>query len=398
MLTGLDRLTGLLLQDADGNPAARDALRAVLAVTRLSDLRDAKLGYPLLDLARQWGLQLTDDQAAELARLRRRETVMNVELAGVAGALSSAPGDYLLMRGPALARFYPARWVRQYNDLDILLRDGRSVPEILQKLAQRGYYVARPVVSRSTAAGLWFGIALNKQVEGLAHPMYLDLTSLGPGLSGTRSMTLPAAAWRSLDTIQVNGTAVPVPSCTWQAVLFAIELAERRGSFAWRDVLDLAMLDRSAPDWPTVRSLLKRFPEAAAGLGALARLGQECARAAGLMNTGPGPLTVSWPARRLRPPGPRALTVTVAVTLIKRVRQRRPALARWMAERAPAGLWFSLGLPLYLLPSGQQALAGADGYRLAGLPGYRARIYPLVPRGYSKAAFGPRPEEVAGRQ
>ncbi len=393
----LARLTGLLSQDTRAGEDVRAELAAVLAGVTLEELVHAKLGYPLLHLADRWGIGLTDAQAAELARLRRREAVMNAELGEVADALAGGPCEYLLMRGPALTRFYPEGWVRQYNDLDILVRNERSVPEVLSRLARRGYYVARPVVSRATAAGTWLGIALNKRVSGLGHPMYLDVTSLGPALSSTRNLTLPSAVWRTLDTVGVNEARIPVLPRDWQAALFAVELAERRGSFVLRDVLDLAMLDRSSPDWSAVRSRLRGFAEAAAALGAVARLGRDCGRAADGTTGAAGPLAVTWPAPRRRPPGPRAVAAATVSTLIGRAKRRSPVLARWMAERAPARLWFALGLPVYLLPPWSVPLRGADGRRLAGLPGYRGRVYPLVPPGYTQAVFAPRSREVADR-
>jgi hypothetical protein len=391
-VVSLERLTGLLRRAAVGggiDDALRGELTAVLSAADI-DLGAAKLGFPVLHLAAQLGVPLTDAQTAELARLRRREAVMNAELEQVVAALDGL--DHLLMRGPALTRWYPEGWVRQYNDLDLLIRDAAAVPAVLSRLARHGYYVARPIVARTGRAGTWLGIALNKQVEGLGHPMYLDVTSLGPALGSTRNLTLPAAAWRTRESVPLGNVSVPVLDRFWQAALLAVELVERDGAFALRDVLDLAVLDRGDLDRAAVRSRLVDVPEAVAALDALAGLAGTCATAAGDQPDRPA---LDRPGRRR--PGLRARVADRTTTVIRGVKRRSPALARVLVERAPARLWFALGLPVYLLPPWGAPLPGADGGRLAGLPGYRGRIYPLAPPGYARAVFAPGAEEVAAR-
>lgn len=387
---GLARLVGLLGQDELDEPLTRPEVAAALSAMGLGELGRHKIAYPLLNLADRWNIELTADQATELARLRRRESILNAELAAVADALGDGAIDYVLMRGPALTRFYPDGWVRQYNDLDILLRNDASIPEVLDRLSRRGYYVARPIVGRASATGVWLGVALNKRLDGLGHPMYLDVTTLGPGLSTTRNITLSGHAWRTLDTIQINDSRIPVLGQDWQVALFGVELVERGRFFVARDVLDLAMLSREQPDWARIRTDLNDHAEAVAALGSLARLGLACERAADRHDR-PATPVAAWPDRRRRGPGPRALAALATRTVIRRLSQRRPAAARWLAERLSARLWFALGLPIYLLPPWGEPLRGADGLRLAGLTGYRGRVYPLVPSGYTEAALSGKP-------
>lgn len=397
---GLQRLTGLLAELANcpvvgcsgrtraASAATRAELAAVLPGTDLASLRETKLGYMLLNLASQWGITLTAPQDDELARLRCREAVLNAELAGIAAALAGSGADYLVMRGPALTRFYPTGWVRQYNDLDLLVRDDTALPTVLRRLARHGYYVARPVVSRAVATGIWRGIALNKQVDQLGHPMYLDMTSLGPALSSTRHLTVPAACWQDREMLTTAGIPVPVSGATWQVALFAAELVERRGSFVLRDVLDLAALGRGSPDWAAVRAYLQETPQAGAALGSLILLARACGELSGTSGGVPAELLdISWPRPHRSALEPRALVAATVTRGIRLAKRRSPGLARWLVERAPTRAWFALGLPVYLLPPWQTPLRGGGGRQADGWPGYRGRVYPLVPPGYSKAVF-----------
>jgi Uncharacterised nucleotidyltransferase len=390
----MQRLVGMLCQLPLDDRTARTELAAALARAEPADLAASKLSYLLLQLAEQWDVPLSGAQSAELARLRRREYLMDQELALIASALGSV--EYLLLRGRALGRFYPQGWARQYNDIDILVRDERAVPAALDELARHGYYVARPVVSRAAGRRIWLGMALNKHVPGLEHPMYLDVTTLGPALSSTRHLSLPAAAWRTAGRIEVNGVPVRVPGTAWQAALLAAELAERRGDYILRDVLDLAMMDRAGVDWRAVGSCLSGDRDAAVAVGAVARLGNACGRAAGSPDTlAGGPLAVSWPAVGRRRRSPRELIVAAVYSVILLVKGRRARLARRLVEWMPTRPWFACGLPVYLLPPWETPVRGGRGRQVAGLAGYRGRVYPLVPPGYSAAVFASSSGKVA---
>lgn len=403
----LAELVGLLAARAvPPDPAVRDAVAAVLARPDLDGADGAKLSYLVLDLAERSGIELTQDQAAELARLRRRSRVLDEELVGIAEALAQVTADYVLLRAGALGRHYPNGWVRQYNDVDLLLRDERPVAAVLDRLAGQGYHLARPVVSRAQGSGVWLGLALNKPAPALGHPMYLDLTTLGPGLSRTRCLPLPERAWRTRERLMVGSCAVPVLDAAWQAVVFAVELVERRGAYLLRDVLDLAMLDRAGVDWSAVGAWLRTAPDAAAALGQLGRWARAGgvptalagagdgggAGAAGSAGVAASPAVVGWRDR----------VIAGSDAAVRAVKRCHSGAARRLVELVPARAWFALGLPVFLLPPGPGPAApgiqrGGKGRQTAGLAGYRGRIYPLVPPGYAEAAFGPRRGEVVSR-
>ncbi|WP_433475105.1 nucleotidyltransferase family protein [Spirillospora sp. CA-142024] len=398
----LCRLLDDLLETGLERPSPPAEIHSLLALPDLADAERAKLSYLALHFAERWDVTLTAEQSAELSRLRRRTAILERELATVGATLNRGGADYVLLRAVGLSRFYPDGWVRQYNDVDILLRDDRSLPAALDRLRGLGYYLARPIASRRSGTGLWLGLALNRQVSDLGHPMYLDLTTLGPALSRARSLTLPEDAWRRREQVTVAGTPIPVLDPTWQAVVFAGEMVERDGAYQPRDALDLVMLHRGGARWPEVAARLRSAPDAAEALGRVAELARSSLPAAGLGTDPP----VSRPAGRWPLPGApsrlpywRDAVVEASDALVRAVRRVSPRAARHLVERAPARAWFAAGLPVYLLPVPPPQVhpgvfRGGTGRQTAGLSGLRGRVYPLVPRGYSKAVFTPPLTEV----
>ena len=346
----------------------------------LAVLRTEKLAFTVLAALDR--PELTLHQTMEVERLTTRESVLEAELVRIARVLGSAGIEYLLLRGPALGRMYPSGWKRQYNDVDLVLRRTDQVPQALERLTRLGYYLARPMVCRAQGHRSWLGIALNRTLSGLGHPMYLDLTTLGPALSAGHALVLPEAAWESRDSVSLGGTEVPVLDPTWQAVVFAVELVERAGQLIGRDRLDLVALERGRARWADVAEHLAAAPSALAAL-------IEAAQAFDLdlplpdRDRVPGTPGVDWRAGLLR-------CLDRAQRWGRRV---SPRGTRRLLRRIPASGWYRLGLPLYLLP----VLDGWPGYEppgvcgphTAGLSGFVPQLLPLVPRGYTDAAFRP---------
>jgi hypothetical protein len=347
----------------------------------MSVLREQKTAYTVL--AALPG-PLGAPGAAELARLGRRERILEAELAVVAGALAEAGVAHLLLRGPAIGRRYPPGWKRQYNDLDVLLRREEQMTAALDALATRGYYLARPIVCRKQERRTWLAVALNKTVPGLEHPMYLDLATLGPGLGASRAFVLPDAAWAECETLaRTSGdVGIPVLATDWQAVVFAVELVEREGRFVDRDLLDLHALDLARARWPEVAGRLSGAPRALAAL-------RRAAESFGLtldLRSPAAPRRSTLSAWRERVPAAFARAQRAG-------RKVSPGVTRALVRRFPTRLWYRLGLPLYLLPT----TAGFRGYgapgtvgpQTGGLRGFVAQVQPLVPPGYSAAVFKP---------
>ncbi|MFI8946891.1 nucleotidyltransferase family protein [Streptomyces sp. NPDC053750] len=357
----------------------------------LDALKETKSAYTVLQAWAARALPLGPEARAELDRLRTREAVLDRELAAASSCLTEAGVEHLLLRGHALGTRYPAGQVRQYNDVDLLIREGDALPSALTALRSLDYYTARPMVCRRDGAGLWAGVALNRRVEGLGHPMYLDLTTLGPGLDRASAVPLPADAWAGLRELPVGGALVPVLDTTWQAAVFAVELVEREGKFIFRDLLDLLALDRGGADWDAVVAALAGAPAAVVALAELHRIAQE----------------TGIPVRTARVPRPpshgcgtavstrsRRAAVAALDHVIARLRGNNKARARRLVELFPVRPWFALGLPVFVLPpAADRQVSGGAVLRGVGLPDHRALVYPLVPPGYSRAAFAPPAEE-----
>jgi hypothetical protein len=385
----LREVVAAICRDDLDSPELRGALTSVLGRSDLGGGSAAKVGYLVLDLADRLELSLPDHHRSELERLRRRADVLDQEAVTIAAALAATGVDYLLLRAAGLARFYPPTLVREHNDLDILLRDEHDVGRVLKSLTAVGYYLARPIVARAERAGVWLGIALNKQVSGLGHAMYLDLATLGPGLSRSRCLTLPAAAWNQRERIERAHSEFPVLDRHWQAVTFGVELVERGGAYVLRDLVDLVMLSRSGVDWSLVSPRLAAHPEAGRAL-------RDLALQAGPFGV-PDPFSaLTRPEKPRRawqrvPRGWRDATVAASDAVIRAVRHRRPTLARRLVERIPVRGWFRAGLPIFLLPTapGESPAGRAP---INGLDGFRAVLFPLVAPGMTARLFGPSPD------
>jgi hypothetical protein len=359
----------------------------------LDALKETKAAYTALDAWAAQGLPLGPQAGAELERLRTRERVLGRELAAASACLTAAGIEHILLRGDALGTRYPQGQVRQYNDVDLLLREGTALPRALTALRALDYYLARPVVCRRDRAGLWAGAALNRRVEGLGHPMYLDVTTLGPGLDRASALPLPAEAWAGVRHLTVLGTSVPVLSTTWQAVVFALELVERNGEFIFRDLLDLLALERDGTEWDAVAAALVGAGGAAAAAAALADL-HRVARETGIPV---GELPARMRAVRVRPPVAlrcRRRAVRALDHLVARTRAHDPVRARRLVTLFPVRAWFALRLPVFVLPPAtDQEPPGGAVLRAVGLPGHHALVYPLVRPGYSRTAFAPAAKE-----
>jgi hypothetical protein len=368
----------------------KSALAQIVTRADLAGADREKLSYLVLHLAAQFGLALVGEHAAELERLRRRDTILEREGAAVTQALLATGCDHLLLRAQGLRRFYPPGWVRQYNDLDILVRNDRDVGSIFKSLAHLGYYVARPVVARREGTNNWVGVALNKQLIGLGHPMYVDLTTLGPALTRSRCLRLPDEAWRDRDHTAIGDATISVLDSNWQAVIFAVEMVERNRQFVLRDVVDLAMLHHAGVEWPLVYQRLGRSPLAQHALISLTRWARE--------------YTVSGPADALGDVASRGrnayrcnadwkdVAVRVTDASIRAVRRRDSAFAPRLVEHLPTSAWYRLGLAIFLLPPVPDRDAPAKhfgGAPIAGLAHYRPLVFPLVPAGTAAKIFRP---------
>lgn len=357
---------------------SRLAEQVSLPEVRLAEVRRHKLVGPYL--------LLRPGNRTEEARQRRRAAVLADELAGVTGRLGAAGVEHALLRGPAVAQFYPAGWPREANDIDLVVRHPRQLAVALDALTPAGWFTARPVVTRRDrgAGGSWAAAALNKLRPDLGHPVYLDLTVGGPAVDRSRCVPVPDAAWASAIPVRVADSDVPAFDPTHLVVLLAVEWMEREEPTG-RDLMDFVVLRDRVVDWDYVGRQI-RDHRLQRGVHSLSRL----AASAGLAD-------VAEQLRRLTPTGGsagrtwRLRTLAGVDRLYIQGMRRNPVATLAVVERLPAAAWFAGGLPVYAYPPRRDGrpLRGAAGRAAGGLAGYRARVRPVAEDADVDDVFGP---------
>ncbi|WP_158083195.1 nucleotidyltransferase family protein [Streptomyces antioxidans] len=186
------------------------------------------------------------ESAGDLSYYETSAKVLASSAVEVSTALGDAGVDAVLLRGFALQRWYPDER-RQFSDLDIGVRHLGDLAKVLTALKTAGYHVTRPVIARRSATGWWAAAALQKPTDEMPHPIYLDITVPGPGITPFRHYPMLESDWEQRESYAVSGAPIPVPSATSLLSIFAVEMHERRTVIA-RDLLDLSHLLTAGPD------------------------------------------------------------------------------------------------------------------------------------------------------
>ncbi|MEV3950595.1 nucleotidyltransferase family protein [Streptomyces halstedii] len=198
------------------------------------------------------------ESADDIAYCEASARVLTAAAAEVCSALEAAQVESMLLRGFALQRWYPDRR-RQFSDLDMGLRHLGDLPKSLVALRTAGYRVTRPVITCRSGEGWWAAAALQKPTTELPHPIYLDVTVPGPGITPFRHYRMLDDDWERKEWYSVGGAQVPVPSPTSLLSIFAVEMHERRAIIA-RDLLDLSHLLAATPDVDAAARRLTGLP------------------------------------------------------------------------------------------------------------------------------------------
>lgn len=302
------------------------------------------------------------EAAREIAYCEAAARVLANAAVEVSTALSAAGVDAVLLRGFALQRWYPDRQ-RQFSDLDMGLRHLGDLGNSFTVLKEVGYKVTRPVIARRSATGWWAAAALQKPTTELPHPIYLDLTVPGPGITPFRHYPLLDSDWEHRDLSMVNGAQVPVPSPTSLLSIFAVELNERRTIIA-RDLLDLSHLLAAEPNVSDAARRLAGYP-VRHGLTQLAEAASE-----------------SDEYKDLLPPINQLLAGLPTRSRAPRRAARAAGLQGSQADCvAPSQVRRALryGAPVYCFPDPDDRLPGLRGSALhRGLSGMTARSGPIA--------------------
>jgi len=169
--------------------------------------------------------------------LAQQTVRLEQELGVMASCLSAAGVDFLLLKGPALARqAYPVPEWRVYDDLDLWV-ESRDLDLALRALEAVGYQPSQPLNSRAAACAHRAGIEV-----ALVHPARGRLIEVS---HGRRSLApSPLAAREILESavsLDIAGTGVRTPAPYHALLLACVHGAHHRWDrLSW--VADIAGL------------------------------------------------------------------------------------------------------------------------------------------------------------
>ena len=203
---------------APGFETLRRICATVLRGEGAGSMLDAVVPEDLLALAerhRVVPLLAAGASAATAAPLRRRMLALaqltvrlERELAEIAACLSAARVEFLVLKGPAMARqAYPVPEWRAYDDLDLWVAS-RDLDAALAALAAAGYRRMPPLDARTAACARRAGIE-----AALAHPERRRLVEMS---HGDRALATTARAAKEVRSgaveLEVAGARVRAPA------------------------------------------------------------------------------------------------------------------------------------------------------------------------------------------
>ncbi len=319
------------------------------------------------------------------ARDAARLGVLHRELGLMSARLAATGLPFLLLRGPGLARYWPDVTSRPFGDVDLLLPAAASLPSVIAALAELGHRVVRPVPllqPHHRETGPWCGVALNKDVADLGHPVYVDVIAPGPGVSRLDFMPLQPSVWDQRTTIAVDGQGVPALALDDQALVFLLEQQERTAPLV-RDALDAVYLGRTG---------LVDVTRVARGLAGLPV--QPLARLQTLLAELEDPADGRWVAEveqatvnsGVHPP---VLPAQEYARMQSRVTNEADAYA-WAVSGSAVHDTYNSGFPVYAFPGQNLPGGGLAADEIApGWHGWTARALPLATEEEITRAFGP---------
>lgn len=229
----------------------------------LPSLREAdrqKVGPHVAAVQERLGRSMAGSEAY-IDRVRHKRDLLEAEMVA---ALEMAEGlgiRLFPLRGFATQAAYPAGYVRQFNDLDLVVPTPAEFGLALGTLRARGYFLARPLVLRQmcgNGGAVVATAALNKCHPELGEPIMLDLLLAGPALSRVSSYRIPLQAWAECTATELGGLTMKVLSPTDSLLGLLIECCER-DDLVLRDLLDLDRLSVGSIDTAVLTEAVKEL-------------------------------------------------------------------------------------------------------------------------------------------
>jgi len=318
------------------------------------------------------GLQTSNTETASDAlrqyeRIMRKRHVLEEEVVAITMRAIEKNIKFVLQRGFAYQSYYPIGYIRQFNDLDIVLATVDDFNRLFPELEQLGYFIARPVVLRYDGnRGSSATIAFNKHHSDLTEPVMLDVSIAAITISPITSWRLPDSAWETRQPLVINSVIVPILAPTYNLLSLFIE-AFQRENLLLRDILDLDRLALQAIDVHFLKTSLKLL-----GLQHEADRFRRIARRSNLEHLLPllDSLVPKPSALAERPrylgrlighvipvTAQNSWTRTVAaitymgcIGTINKIEDRAPIASLFVYQHISARLVYRLGLPIYLFP------------------------------------------------
>jgi hypothetical protein len=372
------QLVRLLLADLAGAAPAAPALPA------LEDADREKVGPHVLGLLGASG-RLTPELERDVERIARKRRVLDEEAHAIAAAARDAAVRLVFVRGFALQALYPAGYVRQFNDLDLLVATEDEAARLLERLRRAGYGFSRVPLTRRNLAGRgprrWVGLPLNRMRDDLDEPVIVDMHVGGPSITAQTHLALPEAVFER----PALAAGLPVLDPTWSALSLLAELFDRRELVA-RDFLDLDRALRAPVRWHELVREASSFclrPQArraaadaaAAGLDPLVAVLRRVGGRAGLGSGARSAEALHLLGRVVRESpwrAPARLAAVAAGPIVERLEDRWPAAALRAVRALGARPADALGLSLYLFAGEGRGDLAVVGSR------WLARLRPLV--------------------
>jgi hypothetical protein len=347
---------------------------------------DEKIAPHVLSVALLQG-DLSPAMREKLTAIRTKRAVLAAEAVAVVGLARQVDSRLLFVRGFSLVPAYPSGYVRQFNDLDIVVASEPELERLLTALEARGYFFSRPaVVRRGMGDGTtaWALLSLNRHDPSLDEPIILDVELGGVSTNALAHLPLPASMFDAPAMVALDEGLVPAPDADHGLLVLIAELYERP-RITLRDLLDADRLEhllrRPEQVVETVRRRrmepqVGRLAAAAEALGET-DLGRRLRRLApGARSAWSGSGRTAALSTLVRSAcdesvwtAPARISAALAEPLLRAVEERAPRAALRSLARLPPRWAYRLGLPVHLFPLHPEPRLGRrQGFSDVGRP------------------------------
>jgi hypothetical protein len=205
----------------------------------LSAVSQRRLVGPMARWAAQGRWPVTDDQFGQVGDAHRslcsRDLLLERELLATAGGLRAARVDFLVLKGPSLARaVYPSPADRSFRDIDLLIAPGameRAVAAMTDRGARRHFPEPRPGFDARFSKGAAFTAPSGYEVD--LH------RSLALGVYGL--LVDPASLFHHTGTFELAGDRFGCPGPAGLAAHAAVHAVLGDPSPRWETLRDVGM-------------------------------------------------------------------------------------------------------------------------------------------------------------